>query len=86
MVVRLLRSSEMRKSSQQSGPHAPGALPAAVLLLLHVIFGSVEREHAELREETLQDGSLPGYGPQLLRLHHDSPAVEILEILELTAN
>lgn len=71
VVVRLLCGGQVCQGGQQSGPDGPGAL-TVVLLLLHVVFGPVERKHAQLCEDALQDGSLPGNGPQLLRLRHDS--------------
>lgn len=67
VVVGLLRGGQVSQSREQRGPGGPGGLGAAVLLLLHVVLGPVEGEHAELREEALQDGPLAGNGPQLLR-------------------
>lgn len=65
VVVGLLR----RRKVRQCGPDGSSAL-AVVLLLLHIIFGPVEGEHAELSEKALQDGLLARDGPQLLGLHH----------------
>lgn len=77
VVVHLLRRGQMSQSGQQRAPDAPAA-PAAVLLPLHVVLCSVEGKHAELGEEALQDGPLPGNGPQLLHLHGSqiAPRVE----------
>lgn len=74
VVVRLLCCGQVCQGGQQSSPDGPGAL-TVVLFLLHVVFGPVERKHAELCEDALQDGSLPGNGPQLLHLRHDSGIV-----------
>lgn len=85
MVVRLLRGGQVSQSGQQRGPDGPGAL-AVVLLLLHVVLGPVEGKHAELREEALQDGSLPGDGPQLLRLRHVDSGDTAAVLAQLAAN
>ena len=77
VVVRLLGGGQVRQGSEQRRPGGPGAL-GGVLLLLHVVLGPVEGEHAQLREEALQDGPLPGHRPQLVlphRLRHRDSAL-----------
>ncbi len=71
VVVRFLCGGQVSQSGQQSGPDGPGTL-AVVLLLLYVVLRPVERKHTQLREEALQDGPLPGNGPQLFHLRHGS--------------
>lgn len=84
VVVHLLRGSQVSERGQQRGPDSSGAL-AVVLFLLHVVFCSVERKHAELREKALQDCALSGNGPELLHVRHCSHGRGLREPLFETA-
>lgn len=79
VVVQLLRGSQVSQRGQQRGPDGSGA-PAVVFLLLHVVFRSVERKHAELREEALQDRALPRNRPELLHVRHLSQGRTALRV------